>query len=73
MIRFIINFYIIILIADAVLVYFPQIKRNNIVLWIRKLSEYTIKPVRRLIPQDLGFDFSWLVVIIILKLIMLLW
>lgn len=73
MIRFIIKLYILVLIADMVLSYFPQLRHNEIVKQIRKAADLTEKPVRKLLPEDLPFDFSPLVVILALNILMALW
>jgi uncharacterized protein YggT (Ycf19 family) len=72
-IRLLINIYIFILIIDAVLTYFPQYSQNQAVIVIRRLSELTTKKVRALLPPDLPYDFSWLLVILGLKIIIFLW
>ena len=73
MIRLIIKFYILVLIVDMVLSYFPQIRNNEIARAIRKAADFTEKPVRELLPKDLPFDFSPLIVILLLNLLMTLW
>lgn len=73
MIRFIIDLYIYLLIADAILSYFPQFKNQPWAMWIRKICDYTTAPIRKIIPQDLPFDISPLIVIVILQAIKLLW
>ena len=73
MIRFIIKLYIFILIADVVLSYFPQVRNNEVVKYIRKAADFTERPIRKLLPPDLPFDFSPLIVILLLNLLMALW
>ncbi len=73
MIRLIIKFYILILLADMVLSYFPQFHNNEIVKNIRKAADFTERPIRKLLPSDLPFDFSPLVVIMLLNLLMAIW
>lgn len=74
MIRLLIKFYILILIADAILSYFPQWKRKVFGQQINKLAEYSLSPVRRLIgDHTLPIDPSPIVVIVGLQLLMLLW
>jgi len=73
MIRFIINFYIVIIIIDAILSYFPQFKDESWAKMIKKAADYTTKPVRKLLPADLPFDLSPLIVIFILNLVKILW
>lgn len=73
MIRFIIKAYILILVADMVISYFPQLRHNEAARWVRKAADFTERPIRELLPKDLPFDFSPLIVILILNLLMALW
>ena len=73
MIRMIINLYIWLLIADAVLSFFPHLRHNSVVRIIKQMADFTVKPIRRYLPPDLPFDFSPLIVIILLQLLMAIW
>ena len=73
MIRLMINIYIFIVIADAIFSFLPQFKREAWVKNINKLAQYSTNPVRKLLPPDLPFDFSPLIVIFLLNLVKLLW
>ena len=68
MIRFFIDCYIFILLADALLSYLPQFRYQ---IWAQKINQaanWTLKPVRRLLPRELPFDISPLIVILALQL-----
>jgi YggT family protein len=73
MIRLIINIYVFIVVADAIFSFFPQFQRESWVKTIKKLAEYSTKPIRKLLPPDLPFDFSPLIVVFLLNLVKLLW
>jgi len=73
MIRLLIDLYIFILIADVILSYLPQFRYKNWAVMIKKVADYTCAPVRKIMPPDLPFDFSPMVVIALLKLIEVLW
>lgn len=73
MIRLIIRLYILVLILDAIISYFPNLKYNKIAIKIKQLADFTLAPIRRVLPDDLPFDLSPVVAIIILNLIMALW
>ena len=73
MIRTLLDIYIFVLIADAVLSFFPQVRHHQVVLGVKQAADFTCRPVRRLLPQDLPFDFSPLIVILGIKLIEVLW
>ncbi len=68
MIRALIDLYILLLIVDVILSYLPQFKSHIVVVNIRKAANFTLAPVRKYLPQDLPFDISPIVVILLLKL-----
>jgi len=73
MIRLLINIYSFIIIADALLSFAPQLKNEKYTQIIKNLAGYTLNPVRKLLPTDLPFDFSPLIVLVILRLLPALW
>lgn len=73
MIRFLIRLYVYIVIIDAVLSFFPSVRHYGWAKYIRKAAEFSLRPIRKVLPKDLPFDFSPLVVIFLLNLLMLLW
>lgn len=72
-IRSLIELYILLLFVDVILSYLPQFKRNIWVMRVHKAANYTCGPIRKYLPQDLPFDFSPLVVILILTILKALW
>lgn len=72
LIRFFIYLYVWIIIIDIVLSYFPQFRNAPWARKIRDLADITCKPIRGLMPKGLPFDFSPLVVIIALQLLVVL-
>ncbi len=68
MIRLLIDAYVFLLILDAILSYVPQFKHYPAVRWIRKLADYSCAPVRKYLPPDIPFDFSPIIVILLLNL-----
>ena len=73
MIRILIDFYIFILVLNAILSYIPSIQKQQWVLFLKKASEFTCRPVRQYLPKDLPIDASPLVIIVLLNLIMAMW
>ena len=73
MIRFLINVYIFIIIADAILSYLPQYRNYEGVKYIRKLANYSLDPVRKFLPEDFPVDVSPIIIILGLNVIKLLW
>lgn len=73
MIRAIINLYILIIILDVILSYLPEVRYK---IWARRINQlagFTTNPIRKYLPPDLPFDFSPVIVIVVLKLVILLW
>ena len=72
LIRLIIEIYIYVLLADAVLSFLPQFKSHQAAVAVRKLSDLICKPIRKLLPSDMSsrfpFDFSPLIAIVVLRL-----
>jgi YggT family protein len=73
MIRFLIGFYTWIVLADVLLSYVPQYQNEQWALIIKKAAGFSVNPVRKLLPPDLPFDFSPVIVLIILQLLPSLW
>lgn len=73
MIRFLLNLYVLILILDTILSYIPQARSHELGILIRKAADFTCRPIRRLLPPDLPFDFSPLIVILIIGFIKAAW
>ena len=73
MIRFILNIYSFIIIADVVLSYMPQYRGEAWAKMVRRLAGYTLNPIRRFMPEDLPVDISPMIVLIIIQLLPSLW
>lgn len=73
LIAYLMKLYIIVIIVDFVLSYIPSMKNNGVAQLIRGISEPSLKPVRKFLPKDLGFDASPLVVVILLLIVLRLW
>ena len=73
MIRFLINLYIYIIIADVILSFIPQYADEPWAKFITKMANYTLGPIRKILPKDLPFDLSPIIVIVLLQIIPSLW
>lgn len=73
MIRIILTIYIYLIIIDAILSYFPQFRLHEWARTLRKITDFTQKPIRKYIPKDWPFDPSPIIVIILLQMLMALW
>ena len=72
-IRTLLNLYIYALIFDAILSYFPDLSRHKWRQQLKKICDFTCNPIRKLLPPNLPFDFSPILVIFIIQLLMFLW
>lgn len=73
MIRSLLDLYILLLIVNAILSYFPKYGLYPVVQKINMAANFTCAPVRKYLPKDLPFDVSPLIVIFLIKLITVLW
>jgi YggT family protein len=73
MIRLLIDIYIMMIIVDAILSYIPQTKEYKFTQYLRMITEFPQKPIRKQLPAGLAIDPSPLIVIIVLRLFVALW
>ncbi len=73
MIRSLINLYVLVLIIDVILSYLPQFRHQPWAQFIKRAADFTCRPIRQIMPPDLPFDFSPMIVIIGLQLFKVLW
>lgn len=74
MIRFFLNLYIFIIIIDAVISYMPSnIKFHPYALKLKQLVDFTLAPIRKVLPPDLPIDISPLIAIILIRLLIAIW
>lgn len=72
-IRTILKLYTYAIIFDAILSYFPELQKHQWRRQLKRLCDYTCDPIRRMLPPHLPFDFSPILVILIINLLMFLW
>jgi uncharacterized protein YggT (Ycf19 family) len=61
------------IILDAIMSYFPQYQNQQWAKTLKKATDYTLKPIRKLLPNDLPMDFSPWIVVFLLNLVKILW
>lgn len=71
MLSTLIEIFILLIIVDAVISFVPNpnIQRHPVVLQLRKITEVPQRPIRQLLPPDMPFDPSPIVVILLLRMI----
>lgn len=69
---FLLSIYQLIILARVFMSWFPNIDRYNpIVQFIYQVTEPVLRPIREVLPQTMGFDFSPLVVFISISILMM--
>ena len=66
-----IEIFILLLIVDAVISFVPNpdVQRHPLVLQLRRITDAPQKPIRQLLPPDMPFDPSPIVVILLLRML----
>ncbi|MBL7664911.1 MAG: YggT family protein [Bacteriovoracaceae bacterium] len=73
MIRLLLDIYAFIIILQIILSYVPAFRDQIWMFWLRKVCNFTQDPIRKILPPDLPFDFSAVVVVLIINIIKMLW
>ncbi len=66
----ILQLYIYIIIIDVIMSYFPQVRSQ---VWAQKLhqvADVSLRPIREMMPANLPFDISPMIVIIVIQILM---
>lgn len=72
-IRTLLNLYTYALILDAIFSYFPDLNRYRWRRELKKICDYSCDPIRKKLPPHLPFDFSPILVILLINFLMFLW
>ncbi len=72
-IRTVLQIYSYLLIFDAIFSFFPDLMKQNWRQQHKKICDYTCNPIRKRLPPHLPFDFSPILVILLINLLMFLW
>lgn len=70
MIHSLLQLFIYLLIADVILSYFPDVRRQKWAETLHKIADAPQKPIREMLPKDLPLDPSPMIVIILIQVIM---
>lgn len=70
MIHSLLQLFIYLLIADVILSYFPDVRRQKWAETLHKIADAPQKPIRETLPQDLPIDPSPMIVIILIQILM---
>jgi len=71
MLHALINIFILMVLADAVISFVPnpQVQRHPIVIQLRKMVDVPLRPIRQLLPPNIPFDPSPVIMILLLRMI----
>lgn len=72
-IRTLLDVYIFALILDAMLSFFPDLMKHNWRRQLKKICDLSCDPIRKRLPPNLPFDFSPILVIMLINFLMFLW
>lgn len=70
MIHALLQLLIYIIIADVILSYFPQAQGQNWAQMLHKIADAPQKPIRDLMPQNIPFDPTPMILIILIQILM---
>ncbi len=73
MIRFLLSLYAFVIILDWILGYLPDYRKTQWGQFVVKLANYSLAPIRKLVPPDLPIDPSPAIVLILIQLIKAIW
>lgn len=71
MLHALINIFILMVLVDAVVSFVPNpnVQRHPLVLQLRKIVDVPQRPIRQLLPPNIPFDPSPLIIILVLRMV----
>jgi YggT family protein len=71
MLHVLIDIFVILVVIDAIVSFVPnpEVKRHPVVIQLRKIVDIPQKPIRQLLPPNIPFDPSPIIVILLLRMI----
>lgn len=67
----VLQLYELVLLARVLLSWFPTIDRTNpIIQFVYDITEPVLRPIRNMLPPTAGFDFSPLILFLIIQVVM---
>ena len=70
MVRLFFELFIMLIIADSIISFFPQARSHPVSKKLKEVMDYFLNPIRRALPANLPFDFSPLILILIVRVMM---
>lgn len=71
MLHALINIFILMVLVDAVISFVPNpnVQRHPVVMQLRKIVDVPQRPIRQLLPPNIPFDPSPLIIILFLRIV----
>lgn len=71
MLHALINIFILMVLVDAVISFVPNpnVQRHPVVIQLRKIVDVPQRPIRQLLPPNIPFDPSPLIIILFLRIV----
>ncbi len=71
MLHALINIFILMVLIDAVISFVPNlnVQRHPLVIQLRKIVDVPQRPIRELLPPNIPFDPSPLIIILVLRMV----
>ena len=71
MLHVLIDIFVILVVIDAIVSFVPnpEVKRHPVVIQLRKIVDIPQRPIRQLLPPNIPFDPSPIIVILLLRMI----
>ena len=65
----VLRLYVLIIIADVILSYVPDVRNQKWAQVIRKMADFSQKPIRDALPKDMPLDPTPMIVIFIINIL----
>ena len=71
MIHWLIDIFILMVVIDAILSFVPnpEVRRHPVVIQLRKIVDVPQRPIRQLLPPNIPFDPSPIIIILLLRML----
>lgn len=71
MIHWLIDIFILMVVIDAILSFVPnpEVRRHPVVIQLRKIVDIPQRPIRQLLPPNIPFDPSPIIIILLLRML----
>lgn len=68
--RMLLQLYVYVIIADVIMSYFPEARRQKWAQTLHKLANAPQKPIREMLPENMPLDPTPMIVILLIQMLM---